>query len=372
MAFGEVDHVDVIAHAGAVRRGVVRAPDVERGTPADRHLGDVGEEVVRHAGRVLADTARRMRAGRIEIAQRYEAEIGVRARVVVQELFHDELRLAIGIGRPERVRLRNRQLARLAVHRGRGAEHHPAHAVLRHRLEQGDGATDVVVVIQQRLLHRLAHRLQAGEVHNGFDRIGKNLFQRRSIPDIRLMEGDARPGCQFGYAFQHATLGVRQVVDDGEAVARLGERDAGMRADVAEAAGDEYGFFQFLSGMCASHFATSAGSENSVSSSARASSSVCSTDCTTPSFAPLRSVASSRRVPNGSRKYADQKRPPRGTGPTTCTPQDFTCSIAASNFSGGTWKATCCMPPTWSRTCFGSPLGYSKMANSESLPMSKK
>ena len=77
-------------------------------------------------------------------------------------------------------------------------------------------------------------------------------------------------------------------------------------------------------------------------------------------------------MPNGSNRYADQKRPPSGTGPMSSTRQAFTRSSSASNFAGGTWKAMCCMPPTWSRCCLGSPLGYSKIASSESLPMSKK
>src|SRR3981189_2027738 len=147
------------------------------------------------------------------------------------------------------------------------------------------------------------------------------------------MKIDAPRGREAADALEHAPLGIRQVVDDRQLVAGLGEHDAGVRADVPQPAGDEDHsvkmgsvpiFASFLRGMCRSHLCTSFGSENSVSSSARASASVCSTDSTTPCSTPLRSVANSSRMPNGSNRYADQKRPPSGPGPVTATPQPST------------------------------------------------
>ena len=58
VAGGEVLDVDVVAHAGAVGGVVVVAEDLQLVAPADRHLGDVGHQVVGDAGRVLADRAR--------------------------------------------------------------------------------------------------------------------------------------------------------------------------------------------------------------------------------------------------------------------------------------------------------------------------
>ena len=58
VALGEVDDVDVVAHAGAVGRVVVVAEDLQPRALADRDLGDVGHQVVRRAARVLADASR--------------------------------------------------------------------------------------------------------------------------------------------------------------------------------------------------------------------------------------------------------------------------------------------------------------------------
>ena len=57
MALGEIDDVDVVPQAGAVRGVVVSAEDHELFTPAHSHLGDERDQVIRDALRVLADPA---------------------------------------------------------------------------------------------------------------------------------------------------------------------------------------------------------------------------------------------------------------------------------------------------------------------------
>src|SRR3546814_17332691 len=42
----QIDHMDVVAHARAIRRGVVVAPDVENFPPTHGHLGHLGHAVV--------------------------------------------------------------------------------------------------------------------------------------------------------------------------------------------------------------------------------------------------------------------------------------------------------------------------------------
>src|SRR3954471_7201559 len=378
MAAREIHDVDVVAHAGAVGRRIIVAPDAQRGLLADRDLRDVREEIVRNAARVLADRSRGMRADRIEVAQRHVTKIPTSGGAVGEDVLDHQLGLAVRIGRPQRMIFCERQALGIAVDRGRGAEDDAAHILAVHRLQKRDAAAHVVVVIVKRPLDRFTDRLQAGEMHHGLRLIGRHdALKRWAIAQVELMEGDARVRRECADAIEDLRLRVHQVVDAPQATARRREHDAGVRPDVAEAAGDEdrAGYadtVSFLSGMCASHFSTSAGSENSVSSSARASSSVCSTDSMTPRCSPERSVANSRRMPKGSNTYADQNRPPSGTGPMTSTRQPRTRSISWSKCSGATWKATCCMPPTWSRFCRGSPFGYSKIAKSESFPMSKK
>jgi hypothetical protein len=47
----------------------------------------------------------------------------------------------------------------------------------RHDLEQGDGADEVVVVVEQGLLHALANSLEPGEVNHSL----KPAFNQRSL-----------------------------------------------------------------------------------------------------------------------------------------------------------------------------------------------
>jgi hypothetical protein len=69
VALGEVDDVDVVAHARAVVRGVVGAKDGEVRPLADGHLLDERHQVVRDALGVLADASRGMCSHRVEVAQ---------------------------------------------------------------------------------------------------------------------------------------------------------------------------------------------------------------------------------------------------------------------------------------------------------------
>lgn len=57
MACGQANHVDVVAHGGAVIGCVVVAPDAQVIPPANCHLGDIGHEVVGDALRVFTDQA---------------------------------------------------------------------------------------------------------------------------------------------------------------------------------------------------------------------------------------------------------------------------------------------------------------------------
>ena len=60
---------------------------------------------------------------------------------------------------------------RIAVDRCRGTEDQPVDAGLGHRLEQGEGTGDIVAVIVQGALNRLADGLQSREMNDAIDRI---------------------------------------------------------------------------------------------------------------------------------------------------------------------------------------------------------
>ena len=69
MALGQVHHMNVVAHAGAVGRGVVVAKNAQKLPFAYGHLRDEGHEVVGNAIGVLAHGAANVRAHRVEVAQ---------------------------------------------------------------------------------------------------------------------------------------------------------------------------------------------------------------------------------------------------------------------------------------------------------------
>ena len=69
MAARQVYHMDVVAHARAVVRGIVAAEHAQLLELAAGHLRDVGHQVVGNAHGVLADEAAFVRADGIEVAK---------------------------------------------------------------------------------------------------------------------------------------------------------------------------------------------------------------------------------------------------------------------------------------------------------------
>ena len=75
--------MDIIAHAGAVGRGVIVAEHMHLFQRAHGHLGDVGHQIVGDAVGVLADEAAFMSADGVEIAQQGHIHRGVRLAVIL-------------------------------------------------------------------------------------------------------------------------------------------------------------------------------------------------------------------------------------------------------------------------------------------------
>ena len=77
MAARQVYNVDVVAHAGAVGRGIVIAKDMDLFQLADCDLGNVRDQVVGDAVGVLANQAGRMRADGVEVTQQRNIQLRV-------------------------------------------------------------------------------------------------------------------------------------------------------------------------------------------------------------------------------------------------------------------------------------------------------
>jgi hypothetical protein len=112
-------------------------------------------------------------------------------------------------------------------------------AELGHGLEQHHAAGDVVVVVAQRLRHRFADRLQAGEVDHGVDLVrAERGFDRRAVADVGLDELESLSR-DASHPLLHGTVGVGQVVDHDHVMARVLQLDHGVRTDVTHTASNQ-------------------------------------------------------------------------------------------------------------------------------------
>ncbi len=172
MPAGQIDHVNIIAHPGAVRGRIVVAEHREFGQLADQHLGDIGRQVVGQTGRILADQAAVMGAHRVEIAQQGDLEGRLGLVEITQNLLDHQLGPAVRVGAGQRKVLGDRHLGGISVDGGRRAENQSPDPEFEHHLAQGQGAGQVVLVVEQRLFHRFADRLEPGKMDDAVDRLG--------------------------------------------------------------------------------------------------------------------------------------------------------------------------------------------------------
>lgn len=228
VALGEVDHVDVVAHASAVGRGVVAAPDAQALAPAGGDLGDEGHEVVGDALRVFADQAAGVGADGVEIAQQCDAPVGLGPVEVAQHVLDHQLAAAVGIGGRERMLLGQRQELGLTIDGGRRAEDQGLDAGGAHGLQQAQAADDVVVVVVERLLRRFADGLEAGKVDDGAAAVrAQHGLDGWLVAHVATHHGQRLAGDAL-HALQRLGVAVAEVVEDDDVVAGLQQFDAGV------------------------------------------------------------------------------------------------------------------------------------------------
>ena len=115
MAFGQVTDMDVVAHAGTVRRRIVLAKNGQVMPASDRDLRDVRHQIVGRIGWILADQAGRVGTGRVEIAQDRDRPVWIGGVQSPQHVLDDEFGVAIDAGGRQRMVLGDRQLLRFAI-----------------------------------------------------------------------------------------------------------------------------------------------------------------------------------------------------------------------------------------------------------------
>src|SRR5699024_3193946 len=165
MAAGQVHHMDVVPHAGAVGGVIVVAVDMDLFQLARRHLGDVGHQVVGDAVGVFADQAGRMGPDGVEVAQQRHVQLGVGLAAVGEDALGEHLGGAVGVGGGAGGEiLPDGHAGRVAVDGGRGGEDDVVAVMPAHHVQNVQRAVEVVGVVFDGLGDALPHRLVGGEL----------------------------------------------------------------------------------------------------------------------------------------------------------------------------------------------------------------
>src|SRR6266568_3324192 len=236
----DVHDVDVVTDRRPVAGVVVAAEYLQFLQLARGDQDHVGDDVARHAARALADQPARVPAGRIEVAQGYDAEIGVGSAGRLEHLLADELRAGVRVDRGGRVVLGDRPAVLVAVDRAGGRENQLAHAVRPHRAQQADRAADVDVEVVERDRHGLPDGLLGREVNDGADVVGtEHAIQAARVAQVDVVDGGDLAGqaTQSGY---RRRIAVREVVYHDHVVVMVEQLRAGVTADEPGTPGDQY------------------------------------------------------------------------------------------------------------------------------------
>ncbi|MNQ67605.1 hypothetical protein D3C85_821340 [compost metagenome] len=184
-----------------------------------------------------------MGADRVEVAQQHYGPARIGLGEIPQYLFHHQLGAAIGVGRAGGKIFPQRHRGGIAIDGSRGAEHQPEHAGFGHLLAQHQGAGHVVLVVGERYLARLPHRLEAGEVDHRFNLVGgEQPLQAGPVENIALDEGDRLAGDPLD-PLERLGRCVGQVIQHHHPLPRIEQLDQSVGADIASAARDQYCHF---------------------------------------------------------------------------------------------------------------------------------
>src|SRR5260370_674459 len=159
---GNIEHMDVIADAGAVRRGLVSAEDIDMGQSTVGGIENPGNEMSFHA--MMLDAFLGC-SGSVEIAETHIFESGVEL-VIGQNLFEHELGFAIRIDGRLPMVFRDGNDFGFAVSGGSGRKNEFLDAVARDRIEQVHTPGHVRGVENTRLAYRFGDQGFGGKGHH--------------------------------------------------------------------------------------------------------------------------------------------------------------------------------------------------------------
>ena len=241
MAAGQIHHMDIVAHAGAIRGGVVVAKDVHFFQLADRHLGDIRHQVIGDAVGVLTDEAGLVGADGVEVAQQRHIQAGISLADILQDTLGEGLGGAVGVGGgTHREVLGNGHAGGVAVDGGGRAEHEVLAAVAAHHIQNDQCAVEVIIIVFDRLGDALAHSLVGRKLDDRGDvrALGEDLFHVLVASHICLIESEVLAG-DLLHAVQHHRGSIVVVICHDHVVAGVQKLDAGVAADITGTAGNQ-------------------------------------------------------------------------------------------------------------------------------------
>ena len=167
----QVGYVDIVTDAATVWRVVVVAEDTQLLADAHSGLANVWQEVLRYATWQLANLSRWVCSDRIEVAQDDGIEVDTCVDVVLDDLLGNLLGVAIRrSSRLDRSRFVNRTLVWFAIDGAAGREDKSLEVEVLCSFKHVHERSQVVTIIEQRLLDTLTYGLAGCEVNHTSNR----------------------------------------------------------------------------------------------------------------------------------------------------------------------------------------------------------
>src|SRR6266446_5929572 len=198
-----VQDVDIITDASAVRGGIVRAENIDVRQIASGGVQDAGDEM-RLDAMILAELLRG--TGSIEIAEHGVLQAGIGA-IVRENLFEHQLGFAVGIDGGFAMVLGNGDDFRFAIGGGGGRKDEFLHAVAGDGVQQVHAAGYVGGVEDAGLADGLGDQSFGGEMHHGVNLVlGEKIIKLGAIGEVGLDKNCVR-GHGGTMAFNEAVHG---------------------------------------------------------------------------------------------------------------------------------------------------------------------
>ena len=154
MSVGQIDHVDVVTHAGTVMGVIVITEYTQFLAHSDGRLCNVGHEVVGDAVGILANQAALMCTDGVEVAEQHDVPFGICLLDVHEHLLQHGFGPAVRIGAHALgALLGDGDDGGITIHGGRGREDEILATMLAHHVAQYEYAVHIVLIVLQRLCH---------------------------------------------------------------------------------------------------------------------------------------------------------------------------------------------------------------------------